>query len=222
MGQICVSVMVEEPDRVLATMNRACDMGADLLEWRMDVTREPEMRGVLQHAPLPVITTVRSIEQGGRFSGSRAEQLRLLLEAAGTGSTYVDWEFQPDESLPGELSAMRERLILSYHNFHETPADRELKSLFDQMAALRPGVVKVVTLAKEVENNVSLLHLIGRGKSQGINVVSFCLGPLGRISRVACPLVGGAFSYAALESGAEAAPGQLTVAQMLQLLELLR
>jgi 3-dehydroquinate dehydratase type I len=214
--------MVEETDRVLETMNRARDMGADLLEWRLDVTRDPEMYTVMQQAPLPLITTVRSTEQGGRFSGSRAEQLNLLLEAAASGSTYVDWEFRADEPLPGELSDMRKRLILSYHNFNETPSSRELESLFDEMAASRPWVVKVVTLATEVENNIALLNLIGRGKSQGINVVSFCLGPLGRISRVACVLMGGAFSYAALEAGAEAAPGQLTVAQMLQLMELLR
>jgi 3-dehydroquinate dehydratase len=34
--------------------------------------------------------------------------------------------------------------------------------------------------------------------------------------------MGGAFTYAALESGAEAAPGQLTLAKMRQLLELLK
>jgi 3-dehydroquinate dehydratase len=53
-------------------------------------------------------------------------------------------------------------------------------------------------------------------------VVAFCLGPLGRISRLACLLMGGAFTYAALESGAEAAPGQLTLARMSQILELLK
>jgi 3-dehydroquinate dehydratase-1 len=73
-----------------------------------------------------------------------------------------------------------------------------------------------------VEDNISLLNLIGRGRNGGIGVVAFCLGPLGRISRLACLLLGGAFTYAALESGAEAAPGQLTLAKMRQLLELLK
>ncbi|MFP3870579.1 MAG: type I 3-dehydroquinate dehydratase [Syntrophobacteria bacterium] len=47
------------------------------------------------------------------------------------------------------------------------------------------------------------------------------MGPLGRVSRIACPLVGGAFTFAALEGGAEAAPGQLTVAEMRHLLHVL-
>lgn len=214
--------MVEAADRVLDTMNRAHEMGADLLEWRLDVTRDPDVQLVLRQSPLPVIATVRSIGHGGRFSGSRTEQLRLLLLAAASGSSYVDWEFDPGESLPDELSGMRERLILSYHNFQETPTDRELGSLFDHMAESRPWVIKVVTLAQKMEDNISLLNLIGRGSGRGIKVVAFCLGPLGRISRVACLLVGGAFTYAALEDGAEAAPGQLTVTTMRRLLELLR
>ncbi|NIQ88386.1 MAG: type I 3-dehydroquinate dehydratase, partial [Deltaproteobacteria bacterium] len=47
MKKICVSVMVERPDKVLETMKRASDMGANLLEWRLDVTREPEVESVL-------------------------------------------------------------------------------------------------------------------------------------------------------------------------------
>jgi len=214
--------MVEAADRVLETMYRARDEGADLLEWRLDVTRDPKVETVLPQSPLPVIATVRSVEQGGHFSGTRQEQLRLLIRAATSGSSYVDWEFRPSEPLPDELSVMRERVILSYHDFEQTPAERELESLFDQMAASSTGVVKVVTLAQRMEDNISSLNLIGRGRNRGIEVVAFCLGPLGRISRLACLLMGGAFTYAALESGAEAAPGQLTLAKMRQLLELLK
>jgi 3-dehydroquinate dehydratase type I len=214
--------MVEAAERVLETMHRARDEGADLLEWRLDVTRDPEVEMVLPQSPLPVIATVRSVEQGGYFSGTRQEQLRLLIRAATSGSSYVDWEFRPGEPLPDQLSVMRERVILSYHDFEQTPADRELESLFDQMAASSTGVVKVVTLAQRKEDNISLLNLIGRGRNRGVEVVAFCLGALGRISRLACLLMGGAFTYAALESGAEAAPGQLSLAKMRQLLELLK
>jgi 3-dehydroquinate dehydratase type I len=214
--------MVEAAERVLETMHRARDEGADLLEWRLDVTRDPEVEMVLPQSPLPVIATVRSVEQGGYFSGTRQEQLRLLIRAATSGSSYVDWEFRPGEPLPDQLSNIRERVILSYHDFEQTPADRELESLFDQMAASSTGVVKVVTLAQRKEDNISLLNLIGRGRNRGIEVVAFCLGALGRISRLACLLMGGAFTYAALESGAEAAPGQLSLAKMRQLLELLK
>ena len=214
--------MVERPDQVLETMTRARDMGANLLEWRLDVTREPEVESVLHQAPLPVISTVRSSDHGGRFHGTKEEQLQLLLRAAAAGSSYVDWEFRRGEDLPDELAGMRERVILSYHNFKETPPDNMLESLFNEMAAIKAGVVKMVTLAQKMEDNHSLLNLIGQGKKRGVKVVAFCLGSLGRMSRVTCLLVGGAFTYAALERGAEAAPGQFTLAEMHRLLEMLQ
>ncbi len=59
--------MVEAADQVPEKMYRARDEGADLLEWRLDVTRDPEVETVLPQSPLPVIATVRSVEQGGSF-----------------------------------------------------------------------------------------------------------------------------------------------------------
>jgi 3-dehydroquinate dehydratase type I len=214
--------MVDRPSDVLEAMIKARDMGADLLEWRLDVTRNPAVEDILQQAPLPVIATVRSTDQGGRFSGNRAEQLRLLLQAAEAGCTYLDWELCRGEALPAGLAQIRDRVILSYHNFQETPSKGELESLFKEMAGAGAGVVKIVTHAQKMEDNLLLLSLIRRGRRQGLKVVAFCLGPLGRISRVTCLFVGAAFTYAALEAGAEAAPGQLTLAEMHQILELLR
>lgn len=222
MTKICVSLMVDRPDQVLEAMIKARDLGADLLEWRLDVTKSPEVADILLQAPLPVIATVRSTDHGGRFSGSKAEQLRLLLQAAEGGCTYLDWEFHPGEALPVELSQIRDQVILSHHNFQETPSEGELASLLEEMAATKAGVVKIVTRAQRMEDNFSLLRLIRHGRKQGLQVVAFCLGSLGRISRVTCLFVGAAFTYAALETGAEAAPGQLTLSEMHQVLELLR
>ena len=213
--------MVERSDHVLGAMIKARDEGADLLEWRLDVTSEPDVTGVLRQAPLPVIATVRSEEQGGRFVGSKREQLRLILQAAESGCSYLDWEFCPGQALPAELSNIRNRVILSYHDLQTTPVDEELMSLFEEMAVTGVEVVKIVTRAQKMEDNQTLLRLIGHGRRQGQQVVAFCLGTLGRISRVACLLVGGSFTYAALETGAEAAPGQLTLSEMRQVLEIL-
>jgi len=38
--------------------------------------------------------------------------------------------------------------------------------------------------------------------------------PLGLMSRILCPLVGGEFTYAAIEKGKESAQGQMTVSEM--------
>jgi 3-dehydroquinate dehydratase len=51
--------------------------------------------------------------------------------------------------------------------------------------------------------------------------ICFCMGPVGRVSRVLSPLFGGAFTYAAVARGKEAASGQLTAPEMRQLYRLL-
>jgi 3-dehydroquinate dehydratase len=47
------------------------------------------------------------------------------------------------------------------------------------------------------------------------------MGEKGRISRVMAPLLGSYLSYASLDTGAESAPGQLTIAEMRQIQEIL-
>lgn len=222
MSKICVSLMVERQDQVPEAMLRARDLGANLLEWRLDATKEPHPESVVHLAPLPVIATVRSVVQGGAFAGGREEGLRLLLRAAAAGSSFLDWEFDPGRVLPSRLFPMRDRVIASWHNFQQTPPPEVLEDILAEMAATGAGIVKIVTHATRRADNLTVLGLIERGLKLERRVVAFCLGPLGRISRVACPLVGGAFTYASLEPGSEAAPGQITVTEMRRLLELLQ
>ncbi|MCK4579972.1 MAG: type I 3-dehydroquinate dehydratase, partial [Dehalococcoidia bacterium] len=52
-------------------------------------------------------------------------------------------------------------------------------------------------------------------------VVSFAMGPVGLVSRVLCPLVGGYFTYASLEAGRESAPGQITARELRRVYQML-
>jgi len=47
------------------------------------------------------------------------------------------------------------------------------------------------------------------------------MGPLGRISRIACPLMGGYMTFASLEKGQESASGQIPAPDMKKILEML-
>ena len=48
------------------------------------------------------------------------------------------------------------------------------------------------------------------------------MGEVGRTSRLLSPVYGGAWTFAALESGGETAPGQMTIKEMRTVYELLR
>jgi 3-dehydroquinate dehydratase type I len=76
----------------------------------------------------------------------------------------------------------------------------------------------VITTAQSFEDNLTTLKLITEFPKT--RMVSFAMGPLGLVSRVLCPLVGGDFIYASIEEGRESAPGQITVRQLSKLYEM--
>jgi 3-dehydroquinate dehydratase-1 len=69
---------------------------------------------------------------------------------------------------------------------------------------------KIVTTARTPEDNLTVLSLIPWAKKNlGLPLVAFAMGPLGKLSRVAAPLLGAPYTYAALPGREKAAPGQL-------------
>jgi 3-dehydroquinate dehydratase type I len=114
------------------------------------------------------------------------------------------------------------RLIVSHHDRAGTPTRRTLLKRLAACRALGADIVKIVTLANTVEDNLRVLGIIGQARDMGQDIAAFCMGDKGRLSRVAAPLLGSCLSYASLEEGAESAPGQMTAAQMRTLMGILK
>ncbi|HRR42321.1 MAG TPA: type I 3-dehydroquinate dehydratase, partial [Syntrophales bacterium] len=87
--------------------------------------------------------------------------------------------------------------------------------------SLGADIVKVVTTARTPEDNLKVLRLIPYARRKGLEIIAFCMGDKGRISRVASPILGSFLSFASLERGEESAPGQMTVDEMRLVLSLL-
>jgi 3-dehydroquinate dehydratase I len=79
-----------------------------------------------------------------------------------------------------------------------------------------------VTLAQTPADNLRTLSLIPEARKMGVKVITFCMGPMGILSRIATVLLGGYLTFAALGKGEAAAPGQIPIREMRTLLELLR
>lgn len=148
-----------------------------------------------------------------RAGGSEKERIKELLSAIDLGAAIVDIELDT----PGLVEVLnsigkRARRLVSHHDFSSTPSLDELRTIVNRQLDAGADICKVVTTATRLDDNLAVLQLIGEFRKAGI--VSFCMGPLGTVSRVLCPMVGGHFTYAAVAGGKESAPGQLTVAQL--------
>ena len=201
--------------------------GADALEVRADLLASFEVETVseqisllLSHSALPIIFTVRSQVQGGKFpDAEEADQVALLAQAARLGCHFIDIELSIGEERREELQeAIRPSLALVSH--HDPKRELSWDALERKIVeASRSGadVVKIVTMAKEVDD-CSRLRAAVKCADVPQPVIALAMGPLGKLSR-ALNEVMTPITHPALP--AAAAPGQLSMASIVSLRKLL-
>ena len=96
-----------------------------------------------------------------------------------------------------------------------------LQKIFRQCLKFKPAVIKIVTMAQKPEDNLTVLGLIPYAQKHKQKIIALCMGETGRISRVMASHLGGFLSFVALDTGAQSAPGQLTVQEMREITKLI-
>nr|WP_294804363.1 type I 3-dehydroquinate dehydratase [uncultured Nitrososphaera sp.] len=216
MAKICASLAAENASDLAAQAKNAFDLGADFIEARLDfIAPEHVMQAADGIDKDRAVFTLRSKNQGGRFSGTEEERVKLLRKLAEKRPMLVDVELetlQANDNLADYLELASIPTLVSWHDFEKTPPNDEIADIITEMR-LYSNYVKVVTTAKSVEDSVRLMSLYEN--SLGLHPIIFAMGEAGVVTRVLCALYGAPYTYAALEKAV--APGQLTIAQMKQL-----
>jgi len=213
--QICASIAEETVEKAVAAMNQAASW-ADLLEIRLDYLDKPDLQDLLTDPPRPCLVTNRPKSEGGRFPGTEAERLDLLERAMSLEPAMVDLELSAGDAALKAFAQKkgRTRLVISFHNFDRTPDFPELAGILRHMHRLKADVAKVVTTVHTPEELLRLKELLIKAGEINQPLAAFSLGPLSRLSRVLAPLWGSALTYCAVSQGKEAAPGQMTGAEI--------
>lgn len=224
--KICVPVAAATNETALVLMDRAL-AEADLVEIRLDAIGKPDLKRLLRGRRGRVLVTNRSAAEGGAFDGPEARRVAFLREAVVLGAAYVDIEAATDGGLIRTLrETLRDhggatKLVVSWHDVTGTPPARALRKKLRELMAFEADVVKLVTRAESVADAFRVLELIPAARRQGQEIVAFAMGGPGRASRLLSVLMGACWTFAALEAGAESAPGQMTVAETRQLISVL-
>ena len=221
--KICASVIAPTLIDTERMINEAEVAGADLIEVRLDYVREKyHLREVRGLTALPLIATNRPLSEGGLFEGPEEERIRLLSSAAEADFDFVDIELSAEGSkeLIQRFTASGVKTIVSSHTLKASPTLSVLDQIFQKERDTSASVCKIVTSATKYRDNLMCFQFLEK-VSRKKNVTCFCTGRLGVPSRLLSPLFGGCFTYASVEHGSEAAPGQLTVAEMRRIYEIL-
>lgn len=197
------------------------------VEFRLDYLDKPaaalpKIKAFLaEHTEVTAIGTCRRLEFGGKFEGTVAAELDILLKAASPAEgqvafQMVDLELEAAELLKkGDLSKLRETgvcLILSHHDFKST---HELDAIYARIAPFEPDLIKIVPTAQSLTDNVTLLRFIER-VSDVASIVGICMGDAGIISRVLGVRAGALFTFAAANVGEETGPGQIAARTLVE------
>jgi 3-dehydroquinate dehydratase/shikimate dehydrogenase len=219
LGGICTAIQAASPAEML---DRAKAALADVrfLEFRLDSLPRPaavlpKIKAFLaEHPSVTAIGTCRRKPNGGHFAGSLNEELEILLKAARAGCHVVDLEVESaEEASPEQFEKFRKalrhagsELLISFHDFSRT---RGLEDAADRIASFEPDIVKVVSTAQTLADNLAVLRLL-ESRSPRSRIVAIAMGEEGLVSRVLGPRAGSAFTFASLEDGSETAPGQVS------------
>jgi 3-dehydroquinate dehydratase-1 len=220
MINICASITEIESKKFSQSAAQAFDMGASFLEIRFDYVESrkfSEALAVVQPFKAKCIYTLRRTNQGGKFDGSEIQHLRYLKELAYQLPMMIDVEYETLQEYPeiGTLiKSLNLPMLLSWHDFKSTPSEVELAELLGQMSSFSNNN-KLVTMANSIEDTLRVLNLY-ETVDKSVNLVAFCMGEIGLVSRMLCALHPQCpFTYAAINR--PVAPGQFTIEQMKKL-----
>ncbi len=233
---VCVPIMVTDEAAALRDAALARDAGADMVEFRVDdlfagsasADDAARMARLVSASPLPCILTCRPTWEGGHYDGDDDVRVAMFeracvgLQAGEHAPRYIDVElaaYNRSDNLRLKVNlcvdAAREQsagLILSSHDFDSRPADltRRMLSMRSHGAA---RVHKVAFRARSLRDNIELFELVRQGDRP---TIALGMGEFGLMSRVLAPKFGAFLTFASLRDASATAPGQPTVAQLLE------
>lgn len=218
MALICVPVAGETPEILFERIKSAVRAAPDLIEIRVDYLEDMnvEFSDIVSKTSIPLILTVRKKDEGGLFRYGEKKRIEILEKCIEAKPCFVDLELNMNSSNLGRLLDLAKQnsvsVILSFHSFENTPSKEVLLQKINEAVQKGGELVKLVTFARDITDNLVTLSLPQEANTLGIKVISFCMGEKGIISRVLCPLFGSYLTYASLDIST--APGQISLDTM--------
>ncbi|GMG99661.1 hypothetical protein Nepgr_001501 [Nepenthes gracilis] len=218
---LCTPLMGTTVDQMMIEMRKAKEIGADVVEIRLDCLRSfnptEDLKALIKQSTLPTLVTYRPIWEGGQYEGDeekRQDALRLAMEF---GADYIDVELQVAYDFNQSIAGKKPdnfKVIVSSHNFHNTPSLEAIGNLVARIQATGADIVKIATTALDITDVARMFHITVHSQ---IPIIGIVMGEKGLISRLLTPKFGGYLTYGALEAGAISAPGQPTAKDLLDL-----
>ncbi|KAG8048855.1 hypothetical protein GUJ93_ZPchr0009g1255 [Zizania palustris] len=220
---LCVPATARAPREMAAEVAAAAALGADVAELRLDrlsgFAPSRDLPVLLAGPrPLPALVTYRPKWEGGEYEGDDEPRFEALMLAMELGAEYVDIELKVADKFMKLISGKKPetcKLIVSSHNYENTPSAEELGNLVAQIQATGADIVKIATTATEIIDVARMFQILVHCQEKQVPIIGLVMNDRGFISRVLCPKFGGYLTFGTLEKGKESAPAQPTIADLI-------
>lgn len=218
---VCGAVIGQNIETMRASVARAINQGADLIELRIDGLHDSTGWEKLLPVKVPVILTNRPEREGGGFKGDENKRVEVLLQGIARGVSCIDIEFSTPEPLRERVMSQAKKsgiaVLMSHHDFSLTPSIEVLTDMAKRLVGAGCDLAKIVTFAGDRKDALRILDFLAQVQDEvAVPLIAFAMGDAGRITRIAAPVFGSPIVYAA--AGEATAPGQFDVATMKRLL----
>ncbi len=232
---VCIPLVGKDHEAILAEAKNVPSIAPDVIELRVDawdfiedtaasLAMVKEVRGIVGETP--IILTCRGDWEGGVKKVTDEAKFGLYEAAVKEDLVdFVDMELiYGEEKIKKMLDLLKGKnisLIVSFHNFNETPSREEIISILKKQIAAGANVAKLAAMPQKEEDVINVLSatLEVRREFPAVPMITMSMGPIGAVSRLVGGLFGSDLTFAV--GSKSSAPGQIPVADLRQCFEII-
>ncbi len=217
--KICVVVKSDSEEAIVESLKQIpssvgyVEIRYDYLEEGQDLNSLKRIRKAINQK---AIFTCRLKKFGGQCIKS-LDYWKSVVQMASTAKfDYIDVDYQLTKEIDYRKfveSLDYGKIILSYHNFNETPSFLKLKKILKKMSGFDPEVYKIATKVSQKGDADTLLKIL-LNKKKKAKMICLGMGRSGIKTRVLSVILGAELTFASLDKGQETADGQLSFKEL--------
>lgn len=197
----------------------AFENGLDIAEIRVDLFEDKSPKSINSVinciGKKPKILTIRSSVEGGSWNDTENQRLDIYKKFIPI-SEAVDIELSSKtiiDEVIDEAKKNNVNVIISYHNFEQTPDIEELKNVISQAREKGADIVKIATHINS-EKDIEILKQVLSDSQNDLVIIG--MGEKGTKTRVEFPRFGSLITFCNVER--ETAPGQIGLNELQEML----
>ncbi len=226
--RICVPIVERTKSEIRNAAATICTTKADIAEWRADwfdgtpdfaLVRDvlTDLRATLDRIPL--LFTCRTAKEGGETAIAPDAYASLNKAVAATGLVdLIDVELFTGDEIVRDIIAFAHahntRVIVSNHDFHQTPDKDELIRRLLRMQELGADIPKIAVMPRCRKDVLTLLEATREMSEEYADrpIITMSMSGTGLVSRLCGEVFGSALTFGAV--GKTSAPGQIDASEL--------